>query len=61
MGCKKEGAKNRVIVIQKEKRSGCLFNNNDPFFAPWFLQPIFWTFFKVSDPKTISGRPDKLE
>ena len=26
MGCKKQGAKNRVIVIQKEKKPGCLFS-----------------------------------
>ena len=25
MGCKKQGAKNRVNVIKKEKRLGCLF------------------------------------
>jgi hypothetical protein len=25
MGCKKQGAKNRVIGSQKEKRPGCLF------------------------------------
>ena len=49
MGCKKQGAKNRVIVIQKEKRQPGLFSffiNNDPgFFAPCFWQkagsPIF--------------------
>ena len=29
MACKKQGAKNRVIVIQKEKRPGC----NDPVFC----------------------------
>ena len=29
MGCKKQGAKNRVIVIQKEKRGSlaCVFSN----------------------------------
>ena len=26
MGCKKQGAKNRAIVIQKEKIPGCLFS-----------------------------------
>ena len=36
MGCKKQVAKNRIIVLQK---------------GP---------FFKVPDPKKISGRPDKL-
>ena len=48
MGCKKQGAKNRVNVIQKEKRSGCLFSfwiTMTLLFAPCFLQPIFWTFF----------------
>ena len=48
MGCKKQGAKNKVIVIQKEKR---LFSFPD--FGP--------DFFKVPDPKKISSRPDKLE
>ena len=42
MGCKKQGAKNRVIVIQKEKRRLALF------FASCFLQPTFWTFFTGS-------------
>ena len=48
MGCKKQGAKNRGIVIQKEKRPGCLFFfwiTMTLFFAPCFLQPIFWTWF----------------
>ena len=26
MGCKKQGAKNRVIINQKQKRLGCLFS-----------------------------------
>ena len=40
--------KNRVIVIQKEKRPGCFFSfliTMTLFFATWFLQPLFWTFF----------------
>ena len=49
---KKQGAKNRVIFIQKEKKQpGLLYSG--PFFRP--------DFFKVPDPKKISGRPDKLE
>ena len=32
-------------------------NNNDPVFCNPYLGP----FFKVPDPKKISGRPDKLE
>ena len=26
MGCKKQGAKNRVIIIQKEKKPGCFLS-----------------------------------
>ena len=48
IGCKKQGAKNRVIVTQKEKSSGCLFSfwiTVTLFFAPCFLHPIFRTQF----------------
>ena len=38
MGFKKQGAKNRVIVIQKEKKQPV-------FFASCFLQTIVWTLF----------------
>ena len=41
-------AKIRVIVTQKEKRQPGLFSSwitMTLFFAPWFLQPIFWTLF----------------
>ena len=41
MGCKKQGAKNRVIVIQKENRQSLLFSGR--YFGP--------DFFKVPDPK----------
>ena len=36
MGCKKQGANNKVIVIQKKNRQlpYSLFNNNDPVFFP---------------------------
>ena len=65
MGCKKQGvAKNWVIVIQKEKRQPGLFSfNNDPVFCTLlFSGPYFGLdFFKVPDPKKISGWPDKLE
>ena len=58
MGCKKQDAKNRVIVIQKEKRPGSL----DPdFLYPAFCNQYLGPFFKVPDPKKISGRPDKLK
>ena len=51
MGCKIWGSKNRVIVIQKEKRPGCLFLNNKMtlFFAPCFFAPH--PFFLSSRPK----------
>ena len=49
MRYKKQGAKNRVIVIQKEKRQPGLAKSRVP------------DFLKVSDPKKISGRPDILE
>ena len=65
MGCKKQGAKNKVIVIQKEKRQPGLFSF-------WITMTLFFctllfaksrvpNFLKVPDPKKISGRPDKLE
>ena len=41
MDLKKAGCKNIVIVIQKEKRPGCLFSfwiTMTLFFAPCFLQ-----------------------
>ena len=53
MGCKKQGAKNRVIGTQKEKKAAwplLFLNNNDPDFAPCFLKPIFWTFFQGHKP-----------
>ena len=51
MGCKNQGAKNRVIVTQKEKRQckkqgHCLFSfflTMFLFSASCFLKPIFWT------------------
>ena len=66
MGCKKQGgAKNWVIVIQKEKRSGCLFSfwiKMTLFICTLlFATHILDLFLKVPDPKKISGRPDKLE
>ena len=44
MGCKKQGAKNKVIVIQKEKRQPGLFFfwlTMTLLFAPHILDPIF--------------------
>ena len=63
MGCKKQGAKHRVIATQKDKRQckkqgHCYFKKTISshylfsfwvtmtlFFAPCFLQPIFWTLY----------------
>ena len=53
-GAKKPGAKNRVIVIQKEKRPGFL-NNNDPVFCTLLFET------HILDPKNISGRTDKMQ
>ena len=47
MECKKQGAKKRVIGIQKEKRAG--------------LFSIFCTFFKATNPRNISDRLNNLE
>ena len=61
---KKQVAKKRVIVIQKEKRQPDLFSfptTMTLFFAPCFLaKSRVPDFLKVPDPKKISGRPDKL-
>ena len=44
MGCKKQGAKNKVIVIQKEKRQlPSFWITMTLFFAPCYLHLIFWT------------------
>ena len=48
---KKQGIKNRIIVIKKEKRPGCFFSlliRMTLFFAPYISDPI-------PDPKEISG------
>ena len=54
MGRKKQGAKRRVIVIQKEKTLGCLFSfwiTLALYFSPCCLHVIFCTqFFKISRP-----------
>ena len=42
MGCKKQGAKNRVIVIQKEKRPGC-------FLCPAFCNLYFGLIYQNSE------------
>jgi hypothetical protein len=61
---KKQVAKKRVIVIQKEKRQSGLFSFSITmtlFFAPCFLaKSRVPDFLKVPDPKKISGRSDKL-
>ena len=47
MGCKKQGVKNRVIVIKKKKRLDCLFSfwiTMALFFAPHILYLIFLEF-----------------
>jgi hypothetical protein len=52
MGCKKQGAKNRVVVIQKEKRQPSLFLiNNDPDFCTLLFEPHILTQF-FSGPAT---------
>ena len=49
MGCKKQGAKSRVILIQKKKRPASLFSFGITmtlfFLALFFLQPIFLDLF----------------
>ena len=59
---KKVVAKNKVIVIQIEKRPGCLFSfwitMTQSFCTLLFSGPYFGL---VPDPKKISCRPDKLE
>ena len=52
--------------VQKEKRQGVpvfFLNNNDPAFCTLLFSDLYFgpDFFKVPDPKKISGRPDKLE
>ena len=56
-GCKKQG---HCYSKREEARLPILFlNNNDPvFWHPAFFGPDF---FKVPDPKKISGQPDNLE
>ena len=57
MDLKKQSEKNRVIIIQKEKRPGCFFFfwiTMTLLFAPCLFQ------VRILDPKNISGRPDKL-
>ena len=52
MGCKKQGAKKQGHCYSKREEAVwylLFLNNNDPIFL------------KVSDPKKISCRPDKLE
>ena len=66
MGCKKQVAKKQGHCYSKkeEARLPLLFlNNNDPVFCTTLLFAIHILdlFFKVPDPKKISGRPDKLE
>ena len=46
MDLKKQGEKNRVIAIHKEKKPICLFSfliTMTLFFAPCFFSSIFWT------------------
>ena len=61
---KKQGAKKVGYFYSKREKAAwplLFLNNNDP----GFLHPIFAThildYFKVPDPKKISGRPDTLE
>ena len=59
-GCKKQG---HCYSKREEAAWSFLFlNNNDPGFCTLlFATHILDPFFKVPDPKKISGRPDKLE
>ena len=55
MGCKKQGAKKQGHCYSKREEAKLLLlflNSSDSYFGP---------FFKVPDPKKISGQPDKLE
>ena len=65
MGYKTQGAKKQGHCYSKREEACLLLlflNNNDPVFLhPAFCNPYFGPFFKVPDPKKISGRPDKLE
>ena len=58
MGCKKQGAKNKVIVIQKEKRQLPFLNDNDPAFCTLlFASHIFdLIFFQGHKPPMFSGQ-----
>ena len=60
-GCKKQG---HCYSKREEAAWPLLFlNNNDPVFCTLlFSGPYFGLdFFKVPDPKKISGRPDKVK
>jgi hypothetical protein len=57
MGCKKQGAKNRVIVIEKEKKQPLLLlflNNNEPVYSTLLFElrilqrPIFFQGHKTT-------------
>ena len=55
MGCEKQGAKKQGHCYSKREQA-C---NNDPgFLHTAVCNPYFGPFFKVSDPKKISGHPD---
>ena len=55
MKCKQQGTKNRLIVLKKEKRPGCL-NNNDPVLLhPGFCTPCFGPSFFSGDLLTELG------
>ena len=57
MGCKKQYAENRVLLFKK--RSGQATSSPfDPVFCILLFVPHIFDLF---DPKTISGRPDKVE
>ena len=64
-GMQKAGCKKQGHYYSKREEGSCLFSfwmTMTLFFAPCFLTPYFGPcFFKVPDPKKISGRPDKLE
>ena len=65
MGCKRQGAKNRAIVIQKEKSKGSIFRvlgiynfytfkDSSPIYFLAIQSVIFWFFFDKNWAKIFS-------
>ena len=64
MGCKKKGWEKQSHYYSKRQKGQLpllFLNNNDLVFCTLLCAPhILDCFFKVPDPKKISGQPDKL-